>query len=146
MGNLVLLMAPHFAFPLVSQHGYQVIITWVKLRKSKHTRHPTMCQGWLMVLMASDVGLFLGARTSSRFLGSGPPGKGITVALSRLLLLPWLITYAIHILFTCILGPLVVAGAVTVVQHFRSVFPVFREEQIVQFVSHILSIAVNVAL
>ena len=48
-------------------------------RKSKHTRHPTMCQGWLMVLMASDVGLFLGARTSSRFLGSSPPGKGITV-------------------------------------------------------------------
>lgn len=82
VANLVLLMAPHFAFPLVSQHGYQ---------------------GWLMVLMASDVGLFLGARTSS-----------------RLLLLPWLITYAIHILFTCILGPLVVAGAVTVVQHFRS--------------------------
>ena len=25
VGNLVLLMAPHFAFPLVSQHGYQVI-------------------------------------------------------------------------------------------------------------------------
>lgn len=82
VGNLVLLMAPHFAFPLVSQHGYQ---------------------GWLMVLMASDIGLFLGARTSS-----------------RLLLLPWLITYAIHILFTCILAPLVVFGAVTVVQHFRS--------------------------
>ena len=43
---------------------------------------PNVCQGWLMVLMASDVGLFLGARTSSRFLSScsrGDPGKVITV-------------------------------------------------------------------
>ena len=39
--------------------------------------HP--CQGWLMVLMASDVGLALGARTSSRFLPYSSLGKGATV-------------------------------------------------------------------
>ena len=79
--NLSILLFPHLALPLVSEHGYQ---------------------GWLVVLMASDVGLALGARSST-----------------RLLLLPWLITYAIHILVTCVLAPLVVVGAVTVVKHIR---------------------------
>ena len=64
VGNLTLLMAPHFAFPLVSQHGYQVCTRFSS--KKIQDDQPIMCQGWLMVLMASDVGLFLGARTSSR--------------------------------------------------------------------------------
>ena len=67
VGNLVLLMAPHFAFPLVSQHGYQVIINNYQVTTTERNPRRTPSQGWLMVLMASDIGLFLGARTSSRF-------------------------------------------------------------------------------
>ena len=67
VGNLVLLMAPHFAFPLVSQHGYQVISNNYQVTTTERNPRRTPSQGWLMVLMASDIGLFLGARTSSRY-------------------------------------------------------------------------------
>ena len=67
VGNLVLLMAPHFAFPLVSQHGYQVISNNYEVTTTERNPRRTPSQGWLMVLMASDIGLFLAARTSSRY-------------------------------------------------------------------------------
>ena len=59
-------------------------------------------QGWLVILMVSDLGLALGARNNI-----------------KLLLLPWLITYMIHTVFTFLLAPLVVVGAVSLAHHIR---------------------------
>ena len=56
----------------------------------------------MMILMIADLGLALGAR------------NGI-----KLLLLPWLILYMIHIVFSWILAPLIIFGAVTFVAHIR---------------------------
>merc|ERR1719153_605184 len=79
-------------------------------------------KGWFMILLLCDLFLALGSRTSVRAM-----------------LLPWLILYMIHLVFSCILAPLLILLASTMVKEIRE-SEIFEDEhnQTKQSVSNFL--------
>jgi len=67
-------------------------------------------KGWFIILLLCDLFLALGSRTSVRAM-----------------LLPWLILYMIHLVFSCILAPLLILLASTMVKEIRD-SDIFEEE------------------
>ena len=57
---------------------------------------------WLLILITTDVGLAIGSKTSN-----------------RVLLIPWLVAYMIHIVVTCFVAPTFLIGAVYALRHAR---------------------------
>ena len=58
---------------------------------------------WLLILITTDVGLAIGAKTSN-----------------RVVMIPWLVAYMIHIIVTCVIAPTILLGAVYALRHARS--------------------------
>ena len=58
---------------------------------------------WLLILITTDVGLAIGSKTSN-----------------RVVLIPWLVAYMIHIVITCIIAPFILLAATEALRHARS--------------------------
>ena len=59
---------------------------------------------WLLILITTDVGLAIGSKTSN-----------------RVVLIPWLVAYMIHIVITCFIAPFILLAATEALRHARSV-------------------------
>ena len=57
---------------------------------------------WLLILITTDVGLAIGSKTSN-----------------KVLLIPWLVAYMIHILIACIIAPFILLAATEALRHAR---------------------------
>ena len=57
---------------------------------------------WLLILITTDVGLAIGSKTSN-----------------RVVLIPWLVAYMIHIVITCIIAPFILLAATEALRHAR---------------------------
>ncbi|XP_023324117.1 uncharacterized protein LOC111698103 isoform X2 [Eurytemora carolleeae] len=79
--NITLLVLPWLVITLVDENGYK---------------------GWLIILMAADISLGIGAKTKN-----------------KVLLLPWMIIYIIHTLLTLVIGPLIIIGSILAATEFR---------------------------